>query len=105
MSYATSDGTANGGPGLHIETSGTLTFPANSVASQTVSVPVTDDAADEAEEETFTLTLSNAQGASLAGGGSTLEVTGTITDDDDPTVKASFAQTDIRAWMRAARCR
>ena len=91
VSYATSDGTAKAGRD-YTETSGTLTFPANSAASQTVSVPVTDDAADEAEEETFTLTLSNAQGASLAGGGSTLEVTGTITDDDDPTVTASFAQ-------------
>ena len=59
---------------------------------QTISVPVTDDDVDEEEEETFTLTLSNVQGASLAGGESTLAVTGTITDDDDPAVTASFKQ-------------
>ena len=92
VDYATSDVTATQGQD-YTETSGTLTFPANSVASQTISVPVTDDTADEEEEETFTLTLSNVQGASLSGGGSTLAVTGTITDDDDPAVTASFGQT------------
>ena len=92
VEYATSDVTATAGQDYTSETTGTLTFPANSVASQTVSVPVTDDAVDEEEEETFTLTLSNAQGASLAGEASTLTVTGTITDDDDPSVTASFGQ-------------
>ena len=48
------------------------------------------DTVDEEEEETFVLTLRNAQHASLAGGGSTLQVTGTIRDDDDPEVEASF---------------
>ena len=91
VDYATSDVTATQGQD-YTETSGTLTFPANSVASQTISVPVTDDTADEEEEETFTLTLSNVQGASLSGGGETLAVTGTITDDDDPAVTASFGQ-------------
>ena len=91
VDYATSNGTATAGQD-YTETTGTLTFAANSVASQTVSVPVTDDAVDEAEEETFTLTLSSAQGASLARGGSTLTVTGTITDDDHPAVTASFRQ-------------
>ena len=62
------------------------------MTGQTISVPVADDAVDEAEEETFTLTLSSAQGASLAGGESTLTATGTITDDDDPAVTASFGQ-------------
>ena len=62
------------------------------MASRTVSVPVTDDTVDEAEEETFTLTLSNVQGASLAGGDETLAATGTITDNDDPAVTASFGQ-------------
>ena len=57
---------------------------------------VTDDAVDEAEEETFTLTLSNAQEASLAGGVSTLTVTGTIADDDDPAVTASFKQSVLQ---------
>ena len=91
VDYATSDGTATAGQD-YTETTGTLTFPANSVTSQTVSVPVTDDTVDEAEEETFTLTLSNVQEASLYGGGSTLAATGTITDNDDPAVTASFGQ-------------
>ena len=87
--YATSDGTALAGRD-YAATSGTLTFPARSTASQTIRVPVIDDAADEAEAETFTLTLSAAQGAILAGGQDTLAVTGTIDDDDDPEVTASF---------------
>ena len=91
VAYATSGVTATAGQD-YTETTGTLTFAANSVANQTISVPVADDAVDEEEEETFTLTLSNVQGASLAGGASTLAVTGTITDDDDPAVTASFGQ-------------
>ena len=91
VDYATSDGSATEGQD-YTETTGTLTFPANSVVSRTVSVPVTDDTVDEDEEETFTLTLSNVQVASLFGGGETLAVTGTITDDDDPAVTASFGQ-------------
>ena len=88
VSYATSDDTAAAGSD-YTDTSGTLTFPANSVASQTIRVPVTDDAEDESEE-TFTLTLSQASVATLAGGGATLAVTGTITDNDDPAVTVSF---------------
>ena len=91
VGYATSDVTATEGDDYE-STTGTLTFAASSVVSQTISVPVTDDTVDEDEEETFTLTLSNVQGASLSGGGSTLAVTGTITDDDDPAVTASFEQ-------------
>ena len=90
VAYATSDGTATEGQD-YTETSDTLTFPANSIASQTISVPVTDDTVDE-EDETFTLTLSQATVAVLAGGGTTLAVTGTITDNDDPQVQASFGQ-------------
>ena len=91
VDFATSNGTATAGDDYEY-TTGTLTFPANSVAGQTISVTVTDDTVDEEEEETFTLTLSNVQGASLAGGGETLAVTGTINDDDDPAVTASFGQ-------------
>ena len=62
--------------------SGTLTFAAND-ATETVTVATVGDALDEADE-TFTLTLSNASSnALLAGGGTTLTATGTITDDDD----------------------
>ena len=91
VDYATSDVTATAGQD-YTHATGTLTFSPNSISSQTISVSVIDDAIDEEEEETFTLTLSNVQGASLAGGGSILAVTGTITDDDDPTVTASFEQ-------------
>ena len=92
VDYATSDGTAVE-PADYTETSGTLTFTAPET-SKTVRVPVIDDTVDEAEAETFTLTLSNAAQAGLAGGASTLAVTGTIVDDDDPAVEVSFgAQT------------
>ena len=83
VDYATSDGTAVAGSDYR-SVSGSLSFPANSVASQPVSVPVIDDSVDEAEEETFSLTLSGASGAVLAGGAATLSVTGTISDNDDP---------------------
>ena len=51
---------------------------------------IADDTIDEAEEETFTVTLSDAANATLAGGGTTLTVTGTIEDDDDPAVTVAF---------------
>ena len=63
-----------------------LTFAANET-SKTVSVPTTDDSADE-EDETFTLTLSSPANATLGGAAAT----GTIEDDDDapPPLPASF---------------
>ena len=91
VDYTTSDVTAVAGED-YAETSGTLTFAAGSTTAQRVSVPVIDDSADEAEEEAFTLTLSGAVGASLAGGGSTLSAVGTIVDDDDPQVTVSFEE-------------
>ena len=91
VDYTTSDVTARAGID-YMSTSGMLTFSANSTAARTVSVPIIDDTADDDEQDTLTLTLGNAQGASLAGGGSTLAVTGTIGDDDDPAVQVSFEQ-------------
>ena len=79
--YATSDGTALAGSD-YAASSGVLTFPALSTASQTIPVPVVDDDYDEAETETFTLTLSAAVAATLPGGQDTLAVTGTIADND-----------------------
>ncbi len=78
VQYATSDGTASAGTD-YTAMSGTLTFAAGDTA-KTVSVPVLDDADDE-NDETFTLTLSNASGASL---GNTT-ATGTIVDNDTTT--------------------
>ena len=91
VNYSTSNDTALAGSD-YTSTSGTLTFAAFSTAAKTVSVPILNDTDDEDERETLTLTLSGAQGATLAGGGSTLAATGTITDDDDPQVAVSFAQ-------------
>ena len=87
VDYVTSNGTgpeaATAGED-YTEADGTLKFPANSAAAQTIRVPITDDDLDEADEETFTLTLHSAAHADLAGGGTTLAAAGTITDDDDP---------------------
>ena len=88
MDYETSDGSATQ-PDDYTVTGGRLTFEVPAV-SQTLRVPVVDDTQDEAETETFTLTLSNVAQAAFAGGGSTLAATGTIEDNDDPAVEVSF---------------
>ncbi len=93
VDYATADGAGSAGARAGSDftaTSGTLTFPARTTAAQLIRVAITDDGNDEAEAETFTLTLRNPANASLAGGGAELQVTGTIRDDDDPEVSVSF---------------
>ncbi|HEY5011622.1 MAG TPA: Calx-beta domain-containing protein, partial [Acidimicrobiia bacterium] len=73
--YATADGSAVAGSDYTAE-SGTLTFPAGAV-TRIVSVPILGDSLHEGDE-TLTVTLSSASGASIAqavGGGS-------IVDDD-----------------------
>ena len=80
VAYATADGSARAGAD-YTQSGGTLTF-APGDRSRLIRVPVTDDALDEADAETFTLTLSGAAGAPLADGAATLVVTGTIEDDD-----------------------
>ena len=95
VDYATSIGTAMAGADFTGQ-NGTLTFPASSTASQTIRVPITGDRVDE-EEETFTMTLINVQGgALLAGGGSTLAVTGTIVDDDTRGVRMNRTALGLR---------
>ncbi|MXX74469.1 MAG: PKD domain-containing protein [Holophagales bacterium] len=93
VGYATSDvggtGSATGGED-YSSVQGTLTFPAGTASPRQVAVPVMDDTVDEEEEETLRLTLSSANNAELAGGGSTLRVLGTIEDNDDPVVEVSF---------------
>ena len=84
VAYATSGGTATSGTDF-TAASGTLTFAANET-SKTVSVATTDDATDEANE-TFTLTLSSPTNATLG----TATATGTINDDDETPLTASFA--------------
>ncbi len=80
VDWATADGTATAGTD-YTAGEGTLTF-SGGVLSKTIAVPVTGDDVDE-PNETFTVELSNASGASLG----EAVGTGTIRDDDDaPTV-------------------
>jgi len=83
VQYATADGTAKA-PADYSSKSGTATIPAGSLTTQ-VDVPVNGDAIDE-NDETFTVHLSNAVGASIAGA----DGTGTILDDDPvPTLSVN----------------
>ncbi len=79
VGYATSNGTAIAGSD-YTSASGTLTFTAG-VTSQTITVPILDDAATEASES-FTVTLSGATNATIADG----SAVGTIVDNDAPPV-------------------
>ena len=88
VEYATSSGTAESGTDF-TAASGTLTFAANAT-SKTVSVPTTDDAADE-DDETFTLTLSSPTNATL----DDATATGTIEDDNEPRLTASFGNMPV----------
>ena len=78
VDYATSDGSATAGSDYGA-VNDTLVIPAGQL-SGTLTVQVFGDTNVE-PDETFTLTLSNAKGASL-GIGSTLDATGTIETDD-----------------------
>ena len=75
VAYATADGSAQAGED-YTSASGTLTFSAGET-EKTVSVTVLDDAVDEGEE-TFTLDLSNATGATITDA----QATGTISNSD-----------------------
>ena len=77
VDYATAGGTAEEGAD-YTATSGTLTF-APGEDSKTIPVPTLEDEIDE-ENETFTLNLSNPDGATIQDG----TATGTINDDDEP---------------------
>ena len=84
VDYTTADGTAAAGAD-YTGTSGTLTFDPGET-EKTVNVPVLDDAHDD-DEETLTLTLSNASGARIRDG----EATGTI-ENSDPIPQAWLAR-------------
>ncbi|MCK6549143.1 hypothetical protein L6R52_25095 [Myxococcota bacterium] len=78
--WATVNGTATSGSD-YVAASGVVTFAAG-VTSQTITVSVTGDVLDEADE-TFTIGLSNATNVTILDG----QGQGTITDDDlEPTV-------------------
>ncbi len=86
VEYTTSDGTATAGSD-YTATTGSLLF-APDQTSQTFEVPILDDADDE-EDETVTVTLSNSDNATL---GLPNPATLTVLDDDDPpTVQFSAA--------------
>ena len=85
VDYATADGTARAGSD-YTETSGTLTFESLET-ERTVSVPILDDAHEDTGE-TFTLTLSNPDGAELRSG--EREATGTIHNSEIQPLTASF---------------
>ena len=90
--YATAEGAGAAGAKAgsdYTATQGILRFPSGTSAQQ-ISVPVTDDGDDEAEVETFTLTLRGPVNATLAGGVSVLQAVGTIQDNDDPEVQVLF---------------
>ena len=78
--YATEDGTATAGRD-YVTANGTLTFAGAAAETREIEVLVRDDAVAEAQE-TFTMRLSEAQGAKL----SVAAATGTIVDDDTRSV-------------------
>ena len=84
VSYATADGTAAGGEDYEAA-SGTLEFAAGET-EKPVTVATTDDSMNE-EDETFTLRLSSPANATLGDA----VATGTIADDDEPPLTASFS--------------
>ena len=83
VDYATADGTATA-DGDYTATSGTLTFSAGDT-SKNVQVPVIDDDFDD-DDETFTLNLSNASGASIKDS----EGTGLITNSEPEVLTGRF---------------
>ena len=80
VDYATADGTARAGEDYRA-TSGRVKFRKRET-TKTVSVPIINDAVEE-DGETFTLVLSDPEGALIADG----EATGTIVDDGDEGVQ------------------
>ena len=89
VSYATADGTALESEDYTKVAATTLEFRSG-VTAQTISVATTVDGLDEADGETFTVTLSSPVNAELATGRET--ATGTIDDnDDEPKVSITGA--------------
>ena len=78
VNYTTADGTATAGAD-YTATNGMLTFEPGDT-TKTVAVPIIDDTVED-DGETFTLTLSDASGATLADA----EAVGTINNTEDQT--------------------
>ena len=88
VNYATGDNEATLADQDYVQTSGSLTFSPNTATPKTITVPVRGDTKDETNE-TFRVVLTNPNNATInsAPGGDT--GTGTIVDDDSPTVNMS----------------
>ena len=88
VQYTTTDGSAQQ-PGDYTSAGGTLTFTAGDTA-KTIEVVTRTDELDEADGETFTVTLSSPENATLG----TATATGRIDDDTDaPVLSIADAQT------------
>ena len=92
VSYATADGTALASDDDYTAVAATELEFAPGATAQTISIATTDDTLDEADGETFTVTLSGPGNAELAAGGET--ATGTI-DDNDGEPKVSITGTPV----------
>jgi uncharacterized repeat protein (TIGR01451 family) len=78
VSFATADGSATAGSD-YTAAAGNLTWAAGDGGSKSISIPITNDTANE-PNETLTVTLTNATGGASLG---TAAATVTIVDDDD----------------------
>ena len=87
VQYATANGTAMAGMD-YTETSGTLSFAADDT-TKTIMVPINDDDRAGEDDETFSVTLSNASNSTPIGNAT---ATVTITDNDPPTVFVAFPE-------------
>jgi len=90
VDYATTDGTATAGSD-YTSASGTLTFTTSGNTTQYINIPIIGDTTIE-NNETFTVTLSNASGATL----STTTATGTIINDDMPSITVGEREFALR---------
>jgi len=92
VNWATGDGSARVSNSDYAAGSGSVTFPANTTAAQTITVQVNGDTAVESDE-TFSVTLSNATNATLADA----QGVGTILNDDGTTGPPTLRIGDISA--------
>ncbi|MGD9563410.1 MAG: FG-GAP-like repeat-containing protein [Pyrinomonadaceae bacterium] len=97
VDYATSNGTATAGSD-YTSTSGTLTWNDGDGNSKTISIPITDDSAVEADEN-FTITLSNPTGP--AGLGTPASAVVTIADNDVTPTPTPVPCLGTPTFMRA----
>ncbi len=89
VSWTTANGSATAGSD-YTAASGTVTFPANSTAPQTVTVQVSGDTAIE-PDEAFVVNLGGPVNATIADG----QATGAITNDDAPSSVLSISSPSV----------